>query len=129
MFGYYPNPNVPYKNQSVDWKEVALLVFDEISMVGPDMIDHCDSILRRERKKNQPFGGIQTVFVGDQKQLPPVYAPKNDEEKAMVDSIRAKYGTLSFDKSDAFKGFESLELEEIKRQNDPKLIGLLNRIR
>lgn len=63
VFGYYPEPTVPYKNQSVEWNKVDLLVFDEISMVGPDMLDHIDSILRRELKKNQPFGGIQTLFV------------------------------------------------------------------
>lgn len=47
----------------------------------------------------------------------------------MVSEIRAKYGTLSFENAKSFEGFETLELEEIKRQNDPKLINLLNRIR
>lgn len=58
-----------------------------------------------------------------------MYAPKNDEERAAVSVMRAKYGTLTFDKSEAFSAFETLELSEIKRQNDPKLISLLNRIR
>lgn len=55
VFGYYPNPNVPHKHQSVDWEKVSLIVYDEISMVGPDMLDHTDAILRKERKKNLPF--------------------------------------------------------------------------
>ncbi|MCJ7773487.1 MAG: AAA family ATPase, partial [Desulfobacterales bacterium] len=49
-----------------------LLVIDEISMVRADLLDSVDAVLRRLRRKHQPFGGVQLLMIGDLYQLPPV---------------------------------------------------------
>lgn len=58
---------------------LGLLVVDEISMVGPHMLNQLDEYLRRTRNSEQnelqklPFGGVAMLFVGDLFQLPPVH--------------------------------------------------------
>jgi len=49
-----------------------MLVIDEISMVGCIIFRFMDRILREVKNSDRPFGGVQCVFSGDFKQLPPV---------------------------------------------------------
>ena len=58
-------------------RSLDLLVIDEISMVRADLLDGVDSVLRRYRRNDQPFGGVQLLMIGDLHQLPPVV--KNTE--------------------------------------------------
>ena len=53
-------------------KSLDLLVIDEISMVRADLLDGVDSVLRRYRRSDLPFGGVQLLMIGDLFQLPPV---------------------------------------------------------
>jgi tRNA(Met) C34 N-acetyltransferase TmcA len=54
-------------------RELELLIIDEVSMVRCDMLDAMDVILRQFRKRfNEPFGGVQVLYIGDLYQLPPV---------------------------------------------------------
>lgn len=54
------------------YKDIRLLIIDEISMVRADVIDAIDLFLRENGpQKGKPFGGIQVMFVGDLFQLPP----------------------------------------------------------
>lgn len=69
------------------------------------------------------------IFVGDAKQLPPVYVGRTDQEKHEIDKLIQKYGELTFDKALAYKDFIQIELDEIKRTSDPKLIEILNDVR
>src|SRR3989338_8963914 len=55
-----------------------VLIIDEISMLDARTLECVDSVCRALRRDGRPFGGIQTVFVGDFFQLPPVSNP--DEE-------------------------------------------------
>ena len=48
------------------------LAIDEISMLDGRYLTLVDEFLRRARKQDIPFGGIQMVFLGDFLQLPPV---------------------------------------------------------
>lgn len=48
------------------------LVIDEISMLDARTLDMVDAVCRAVRRKDEPFGGLQTVLVGDFFQLPPV---------------------------------------------------------
>lgn len=48
-----------------------VLIVDEVSMLDAQFIDDLDLVLKAART-NEPFGGIQIVFVGDFFQLPPV---------------------------------------------------------
>lgn len=49
-----------------------VLIIDEVSMLDAVMIDNLDLVLRGVNLIDEPFGGIQMVFVGDFFQLPPV---------------------------------------------------------
>ena len=117
------------KNQSVDWMRIHTIIIDEISMVWPDYVDYIDYLLQEERWCDRPFGWIQMIFVGDAKQLPPVYVGRTDQEKHEIDKLIQKYGELTFDKAVAYKWFTQIELDEIKRTSDPKLIEILNEVR
>ena len=52
------------------WKEVQVLIIDEVSMLSPDLFDKLESIARTVRGSRLPFGGIQVVLSGDFLQLP-----------------------------------------------------------
>ncbi|MDX1913122.1 MAG: AAA family ATPase, partial [Saprospiraceae bacterium] len=54
------------------YKNLEVLVIDEISMVRADLLDGMDKFLRVNRENFRPFGGVQVVFFGDLFQLPPV---------------------------------------------------------
>ena len=56
-------------------KGLDLLVIDEISMVRADLLDAVDGVLRRLRRNDRPFGGVQLLLIGDLFQLPPVVKP------------------------------------------------------
>lgn len=49
-----------------------VLVIDEISMLHDYRLDMIDAVLRKVRKSDMPFGGLQVVLCGDFFQLPPV---------------------------------------------------------
>lgn len=55
------------------WIETDILIIDEISMAGAELLDKLDFVgrdIRRER--SLPFGGLQIIVSGDFLQLPPV---------------------------------------------------------
>ena len=56
-------------------RTMDLLVIDEISMVRSDLLDAIDSVMRRYRKHDLPFGGVQLLMIGDLQQLAPVVTP------------------------------------------------------
>jgi hypothetical protein len=106
-------------------RSLDLLVIDEISMVRADLLDGVDETLRRVRRRNEPFGGVQLLMIGDMQQLPPVV--KEDEWEV----IRKYYTTPFFFGSRALQeaGFISIELKHIYRQHDEEFISLLGKIR
>lgn len=106
-------------------RSLDLLVIDEISMVRADLLDGIDRILRRYRDRNQPFGGVQLLLIGDLHQLPPVV--KNDE----LELIKKHYETPYFFSSLALKQTQlvTVELQKIYRQSDDHFIYLLNEVR
>ena len=71
-------------------KSLDLLVIDEISMVRADVLDAMDEVLRRYRSRNQPFGGVQLLMIGDLHQLSPIVKP--DEWQL----LRTYYDTMFF---------------------------------
>ncbi len=106
-------------------RSLDLLVIDEISMVRADLLDGIDTVLRRYKNKNQPFGGVQLLMIGDLQQLAPVV---KDNEWNM---LRNFYDTVFFFSSKAFQQANaiSIELKHIYRQQDNKFIKILNEIR
>lgn len=106
-------------------KSMDLLVIDEISMVRADLLDGIDKTLRRFRKKDKVFGGVQLLMIGDLQQLSPVV--KEDEWYI----LKPFYSNAFFFSSLAYKECNAIivELNHIYRQDNPKFIDILNQIR
>lgn len=106
-------------------KSLDLLVIDEISMVRADLLDGIDSVLRRYKDRNQPFGGVQLLMIGDLQQLAPVV---KDDEWSL---LKGHYETVYFFSSKALQktDYISIELTHIFRQRDKIFIDLLNKVR
>jgi hypothetical protein len=110
------------------FKNLQMVIIDEISMVRADLMNGIDIALRKNRNRpNDAFGGIQMVFIGDLFQLPPVLKD-NDREKILLD-----FGGHYFFDAKVFKTFtyEFKELTIIFRQTSeqPEFKNLLNRVR
>lgn len=106
-------------------QELELLVIDEISMVRADVLDAIDFTLRRMRKNQEPFGGIQLLVIGDLYQLAPVVRDR------VWPTLNKFYSTPFFFSSIAWQYSNALtiELNKIYRQEDETFINILNNIR
>ena len=106
-------------------QELELLVIDEISMVRADLLDAIDFTLRRLRKNQSPFGGVQLLVIGDLFQLAPVV------RDFIWPTLNRYYKTPFFFSSIAWKYSQALtiELKKIYRQDDEAFISILNNIR
>lgn len=120
----FKNHHISYNKKEV-FREMELLIIDEVSMVRCDLIDLMDTILRYVRKSNQPFGGVQVLFIGDLFQLPPV---AQNEEWSL---LKRYYQSPFFFHSKAVMEAMPLciELQKIYRQNELGFIRLLNNVR
>ena len=58
------------------WKQVEILVIDEISMLSPDLFDKLEKVARMIRRSTEIFGGIQLIVSGDFLQLPCIKSEK-----------------------------------------------------
>ena len=54
------------------WKELDILIIDEVSMLSPVLFDKIEQLARAIRKNDNPFGGIQLILSCDFLQLPVV---------------------------------------------------------
>lgn len=102
------------------------LIIDEASMVTPNIVDAMDVMLRRARKKDEPFGGVSMVFVGDLLQLPPVIS--TDEERIYFSK---RYKTQFFYSADVFDEIDitPVHLTRVRRQEDKSFIEALGWVR
>ena len=106
-------------------RSLDLLIIDEVSMVRADVMDAIDAVLRRVRRSQKPFGGLQLLMIGDVHQLAPVAKP---EEWEMLSPY---YDTPYFFGSQVLRKtpYVCVELEHIYRQHDDGFINLLNKVR
>lgn len=111
---YYSIKNNPWAMARIIRTEV--LIIDEISMLKSKFIDNLDSLLKFVFNNQDPFGGLQIVFVGDFFQLPPV--TKIDEEVFAFQSDAWKKANLSI-----------CYLTDQYRQSDGEFLELLRSIR
>jgi ATP-dependent DNA helicase PIF1 len=130
FFGFPPKPLAksqikPRKNRKL-YEKLDMIVIDEISMVRADMMDNIDYFLRINRRINEPFGGVQMLFVGDLFQLPPVVA---SNEEALL--IQQNYESPFFFSAEVFQhfDFEMIELREVFRQESRHFVRILDEIR
>jgi len=106
-------------------RTLDLLIIDEISMVRADLLDAVDMTLRRYRRSDKPFGGVQLLMIGDSQQLSPV-VKENEREY-----LRQVYPSPYFFCSKALSrlGFVTIELTKVHRQKDADFLEILNSIR
>ena len=104
---------------------IDMLVIDEISMVRSDLLDAIDSVLRRFREHDKPFGGIQLLMIGDLGQLTPVVTPEDER------MLKPYYDTPYFFGSHALQltDYVTIQLEQVYRQQDTRFLDILNHIR
>lgn len=57
------------------WKDLDVLIIDEISMLEPRLLDKLHTLAKNIRNNNDPFGGIQLILTGDFFQLPNIGQP------------------------------------------------------
>jgi ATP-dependent DNA helicase PIF1 len=102
-----------------------MLVIDEVSMVKAPMMEMISRALSRAKETGEPFGGTQTLFIGDLYQLPPVHDHRSDDPEM------EGYATPFFFSSEAFRRLDvpTVELTNVFRQKDASFISLLNAIR
>ena len=107
-------------------RELEVLIIDEISMVRADVLDAIDAVLRTIRyRRNEPFGGVQMIFIGDMHQLSPV--AKTNEWSIISDYYQSAY----FFHSHVIQKHPPvyIEFDKIFRQSDNQFVKLLNEVR
>ncbi|MEN9561101.1 MAG: hypothetical protein RIQ56_374, partial [Candidatus Parcubacteria bacterium] len=97
-----------------------VLIIDEISMLDAQTLQNVDKVLRALRRKplmpEEPFGGLQVVFVGDFFQLPPVSKDGSAQFAFMARAWKDANPVICY-------------LSEQHRQEDPVFLDLLNAVR
>ena len=166
-----PGPGVPGSSTGFEkvwgskkyWREVRTLVLDEVSMADAEFIDwieaHVRELVAREGKQyspwakaDQPFGGLQLIFVGDFCQLPPVPVSEvslaspqvlQSWERASrtqcggwLERVKVPVGCKETKGKWAFQTccwrdarFECIELQKCYRTGDPILLNALHELR
>ncbi|MDR2472238.1 MAG: helix-turn-helix domain-containing protein [Tannerella sp.] len=106
-------------------RQLELLIIDEVSMLRADTLDAIDRTMQGLRRNNQPFGGVQMLYIGDMFQLPPVV---KDEEWEL---LKNHYESPFFFHAHVFKRVPPiyLELKKVYRQNEEYFVGILNNVR
>ncbi|MDO8512236.1 MAG: PIF1 family DEAD/DEAH box helicase [bacterium] len=98
--------------------KTKVLIIDEVSMLDGSTLDSIERVCRAIKQSELPFGGMQTVLVGDFFQLPPV---------ARQGEPPAKF---AFDCAAWFKGkFLVCYLHEQFRQSDQDFLNVLSAVR
>jgi ATP-dependent exoDNAse (exonuclease V) alpha subunit len=103
-----------------------LMIIDEISMVRCDLLDLVDRLLRVFRKRrNEPFGGVQVILIGDTFQLSPIV---KDQDKEILQQF---YKSPFFFSANVIQKNKPvyIELKKIYRQTEQEFIDLLNKVR
>jgi ATP-dependent exoDNAse (exonuclease V) alpha subunit len=131
FFGFKPNITLSkinkrrFSDKSI-YNKVETIIIDEVSMLRCDILDCIDKFLKLNRKKCQElFGGVQMVFIGDLKQLPPII---RKEEYNIFNSIYKSPYFLSAHSINKYI-IRTIELTKVYRQRDSKFIALLNSVR
>jgi ATP-dependent DNA helicase PIF1 len=98
-------------------QKTKVLIIDEISMIDGLTLDLVDAVCRTIRQREEPFGGIQAVVVGDFFQLPPI-------------ARRGDTVPFAFE-SNVWRTMKPLVcyLTEQHRQSDETFLSLLSAIR
>ena len=125
-----PNKKLKYKPLSDEkrntlktkYRYLTVVIIDEVSMVGSDMLSYLYLRLQEVKGNRHPFGGIHVLLVGDLFQLRPV------GDSWIFANRSGDYSPLAANLWQEF--FKMFELTEIMRQkDDAPFAEILNRIR
>jgi len=98
-------------------KRTSVLIIDEVSMLDGKVIDMVNAVCKTIRASNEPFGGLQIVFVGDFFQLPPI--------AKMGEATRYAFESNAWNEARPMICY----LSDQYRQDDEMLLSLLKSIR
>jgi ATP-dependent exoDNAse (exonuclease V) alpha subunit len=99
--------------------KARVLIIDEVSMLGANLLDLVDRVCKKLRQSEEPFGGIQVILCGDFFQLPPIPDRESGARTEFAFSARA-WQTGQF---------LTCYLEKQYRQTDDNYLDILNSIR
>jgi len=120
------DPDIRLHRNPAVLKNLDTIIIDECSAVRADLLDAIDESLKKNRKNEKIFGGVQIILIGDLLQLAPITGGAENE------SIEKTYpdGAFFFN-ARVFNSakFKTLELTKIFRQSDEFFIDLLNKFR
>lgn len=110
----------------------AILIIDEVSMLGPETLGMVDAVVRQVRHRyDEPFGGMQVILVGDFFQLPPV-SPQSQWDAKRHGNLweEAPPGRFAFS-GEVWQRLNPLVcyLSEQHRQEDAQFLEILSAIR
>ena len=109
------------KKKTKRWREVGVLIIDEVSMMSQKLFELLDELGKRTRKEfYRPFGGIQLVFSGDFYQLPPI-SKFGDEPNSGNFCFESPLWPATFART--------VQLKTIFRQKDTVYSAILNQVR
>ena len=100
------------------------IIIDEISMLRADLLHLIDKKLQRFMRKEEPFGGVQVVVVGDFLQIPPIVNSSDRDEYYHGQGYTSRYCFSS-----PSWNFRMIALTEVIRQEDRTQVAMLNAIR
>jgi exonuclease III len=103
------------------FKNVKMVIIDEISMVGFRMFANIDLRLQQIMNNNQRFGGLHMLVLGDLFQLRPI---KDTFVFQNPDNSKEKFATNLWEEL-----FELYELTTIMRTKDRRFAEVLNKLR
>lgn len=119
--------------------DARVLIIDEVSMLSARTLSMVDAVCCEIRRNKLPFGGLQTIFVGDFFQLPPVFRSERGRDRSVSlgeENIQGRIGGTSLQGQFAYhsRAWEALNLivcylSEQHRQEDPVFLGLLSAVR
>lgn len=108
------------------YKNLQLVIIDEISMVRADVFDAIEQFLRYNGPKpSEAFGGVQLCVIGDLFQLPPIVG--REEREIFYQFYKSPF----FFASRAFEAliWHSIHFNTVYRQQDQQFINYLDAIR
>jgi ATP-dependent exoDNAse (exonuclease V) alpha subunit len=82
-------------------KDVEIVIIDEVSLLGQQLLAEIDHALRYAKNNNEYFGGVIIIFTGDFFQFPPVYqtplyTPVNQMDRASDYELLRRLGRLAW---------------------------------
>ena len=111
------------------YRNLEVLIIDEISMVRADMLDGINRFLQVNRENLSPFGGVQLVIFGDPFQLPPVVTNDPVERAYFSDYYESPYFFSAKVFQEAELDLEMIELSKVYRQESRHFLRLLEAVR